>query len=146
MNEYHTWKNRLLNESKKVSKRDSNVPHHGGFQGSTSNKTPQSQMLRKYGVKKNELKCLVFHTILRVSEPHSWYFDSSCSCHMCRPSNFLSQHMLFHTCSPSPCTPLQYTISIPYCLVIHHSIMIHLLPSLLQTLKPLLEGVFGCIV
>ena len=37
MNESFTLRNRLLQGGKRVFKRDSNVPHHSGFQGSTSN-------------------------------------------------------------------------------------------------------------
>ena len=37
MNESFTLRNSLLQGGKKVFKRDSNVPHHSGFQGSTSN-------------------------------------------------------------------------------------------------------------
>ena len=34
------------------------------------------------GEKKNELKCLIVHTVVRASESHSWYLDSGCSHHM----------------------------------------------------------------
>ena len=90
MNEPFTLTYRLLEGGKRVLKRDSNVPHHSGFQGSTSNGMTKVTSVKQIWVKKNELNCLVVHTALRASESHSWYFDSSCSRHMKRNRLFFT--------------------------------------------------------
>ncbi|RVW32374.1 Retrovirus-related Pol polyprotein from transposon TNT 1-94 [Vitis vinifera] len=82
MNESFTLRNRLLQGGKRVFKRDSNVPHYSGFQGSTSNGMTKVTNVKQIWVKKSELNFLVVHTALRASELHSWYFDSGCSHHM----------------------------------------------------------------
>ena len=47
-------------------------------------------------MKKNEINCLVVHTILRVSESHSWYFDSGCSRHMTSNKSFFTNLTQFN--------------------------------------------------
>ncbi|RVW69235.1 Retrovirus-related Pol polyprotein from transposon TNT 1-94 [Vitis vinifera] len=71
MNESFTLRNRLLQGGKRVFKRDSNVPHYSGFEGSTSNGMTKVTNVKQIWVKKSELNCLVVHTALRASESHS---------------------------------------------------------------------------
>ncbi|KAL6345648.1 hypothetical protein AAG906_017383 [Vitis piasezkii] len=82
MNESFTLRNRLLQEGKRVFKRNSNVPHH-------------ITNVKRIWVKKNELNCLVVHTTLRASESHSWYFDSGCSRHMTGNRSFFTNFTKF---------------------------------------------------
>ncbi|RVX07779.1 Retrovirus-related Pol polyprotein from transposon RE1 [Vitis vinifera] len=95
MNESFTLRNRLLQGGKRVFKRDSNVPHYSGFQGSTSNGRTKVTNVKQIWVKKNELNCLVVHTALRASESHSWYFDSGCSRHMTGNRSFFTNFIEF---------------------------------------------------
>ena len=46
-------------------------------------------------MKKNELKCLVVHTTLKASEPHSWYLDSGYSRHMTGNKPFFTSFIEF---------------------------------------------------
>ena len=95
MNESLTLRNRLLQGGKRVFKRDSNVPHHSGFQGRTSNRMTKVTNVKQIWVKNNELNCLVVHTTLRASESHSWYFNSGCSCHMTGNRSFFTNFTEF---------------------------------------------------
>ena len=47
------------------------------------------------GEKKNELKCLIVHTVVRASESHSWYLDSRCSHHMTRNKSLFTSFTEF---------------------------------------------------
>ena len=96
MNESFTLRNRLLQKGKRVFKRDSNVPHHSGFQGSTSNGMTKVTSVKQIWVKKNELDCLVVHITLKASESHSWFFDSGCSCHMTSNRSFFTNFTEFN--------------------------------------------------
>ena len=71
INESFTLRNQLLQGGKRVFKRDSNVPYHSGFQGSTSNGMTKIISVKQIYMKKNELNCLVVHTTLRASESQS---------------------------------------------------------------------------
>ncbi|KAJ9702803.1 hypothetical protein PVL29_004509 [Vitis rotundifolia] len=82
MNECHALKNRLLNENKKVSKKNSKISHNGELKGSTLNEKTKISNVKQIWVKKNELKCFVVHIALKAIESHSWYLDSGCSHHM----------------------------------------------------------------
>ena len=95
MNESFTLRNRLLQEGKRVFKRNSNVLHHSGFQGSTSNGMTKVTNVKRIWVKKNELNCLVVHTTLTASESHSWYFGSGCSRHMIGNRSFFTNFTEF---------------------------------------------------
>ena len=53
MNDLFTLRNRLLQGGKKVFKRDSNVPLHSGFQGSTSNGMTKVTSVKQIWVKNN---------------------------------------------------------------------------------------------
>ena len=71
MHESFTFRNRELQEGKRVFKRDLNVPHLSGFQGSTSNGMTKVTNVKQIWVKKNGLNCLVVHTALElVSHTH----------------------------------------------------------------------------
>ena len=52
MNESFTLRNRLLQGGKRVFKRDSNVPHYSGFQGSASNGMTKVTNVKQIWVKK----------------------------------------------------------------------------------------------
>ena len=93
MNEYHTSKNKLLNENKKVSKKSLKISYYGELKGSTLNEKTKVSNVKQIWVKKNKLKCLVVHTALRASESYSWYFDSGRSYHM-TGNNLCSLHSL----------------------------------------------------
>ena len=93
MNEYHTSKNKLLNENKKVSKKSLKIFSYGELKGSTLNEKTEVSSVKQVWVKKKKLKCLVVHTTLRASESCSWYFDSGCS-HRMIGNNICSLHSL----------------------------------------------------
>ena len=95
MNESFTLRNRLLQGDKRVFKRDSNIPHHSGFQGGTSNGMTEVISVKQIWVKKSELNYLVVHTAFRASESHSWYFDGGFSCHMTGNRSFFTNFTEF---------------------------------------------------
>ncbi|RVX14566.1 Retrovirus-related Pol polyprotein from transposon RE2 [Vitis vinifera] len=95
MNESFTLRNRLLQGGKRMFKRDSDVPHHSGFQGSTSNGMTKVTNIKQIWVKKNELNYLVVHTALIATKSHSWYFDSGCSRHMTGNRSFFTNFTEF---------------------------------------------------
>ena len=71
MNESFTLRNRLLQGGKRVFKRDSNVPHHSGFQGSTSNGMTKVTNIKQIWVKRMSLITLLFTLHLElVSHTH----------------------------------------------------------------------------
>ena len=95
MHESFTFRNRELQEGKRVFKRDLNVPHLSGFQGSTSKEMNKVTSVKQMWVKKNELNCLVVHIALRASESHSWYFDNGCSCYVSGNRSFFTNFSEF---------------------------------------------------
>lgn len=48
---------------------------------------------RQIWVKKDELKCLVIHTVLKAANTSQWYLDSECSRHMTTDKSLFSHYI-----------------------------------------------------